>query len=830
VTGAQAGSRGRDDKPSARRWRFADAILDERNFELVVDGHRVSVDRKPFEVLRCLLRHAGQVVTKEQLAQACWPGRILSDSVLDKTLSRVRGALGDAGSAMIETVRGVGWRLAVPVSAEEIEGTGIALPPNNLPAVLTSLVGREQTVRSACELLNRPQVRLVTLRGCGGIGKTRLCLQLAESAAAHFRDGLYFVDLAPLRSADLLVAAIAHVLQVREAGRQPLMQSVKDHLRDKQMLLLLDNFEQVIAAGVQVVELLAACPRLKIVVTSRASLNVRGEHEFEVPSLTTPPAGAAVALETLERMSAVVLFTERARMVKRDFTLDAPIAADVGEICRRLDGLPLALELAAARSRLFAPAAMLERLARRFELLRDGPRDLPDRQRTLWATVDWSYELLDELEQIVLRRMSVFAGGFTLEAAQAMCAGTPVAIADVLHLLARLVDKSLVQYEDQGQPGRYRLLETIREYAQERLAQANELAEARNRHLQYFVGLAAASPAHLWWFLSDAQMAVWLPRVGAEHDNLRAALAWGLEHAAARAEALRLAAMLCWYWFAGCHVTESVSVLRALLAASADATPTVRAHALVAVATLAIEQGGSESARAELLEYAGVALRSSLMVFREARDESWTAYTLSTLAALAVTAGGDPAEAQRHVEEGLAIARAAGDGWVTAFLTHFLGRAAYFHGDLAAAEAAFDESIKSAQSMGGNKVGEGYGTYCLARIARARGDLAHAHLQHQEALRLFNDCGLLQGIAHALNGLGGVAARRGDARLAVTLLGAVAQWRAALRVYLEPDATTEHDEDLAAARAALDADTFRLAWSEAGSLTDPQVVARALAR
>jgi predicted ATPase/DNA-binding winged helix-turn-helix (wHTH) protein len=805
------------------RWTFADAVVDEARYELRVGGRRVEIDRKPLEVLVCLLRSGGAVVRKDRLAQECWPRRVLSDAVLDKTLSRVREALAGAGDGVVETVRGVGWRIAVPVSCDSSTEAAALQVPNNLPASVTSLVGRDRALDGAHALLVRPGVRLLTLTGCGGIGKTRLAVALAASAAAEFPDGIYFVDLAPLRTPELFIAALAQPLQVREAGHQALSLSLQDHLRRRRVLLVLDNFEQIVDAAPQLSELLAACAGLKAIVTSRERLNVRGEHELEVTTLGVPPAGAP--LDALRDFSAVVLFEQRARMVKPDFAVDA----DVAEICRRLDGLPLALELAAARSKLFAPAELLAQLGRRFDVLRDGPRDLPARHQTLWATVDWSYELLETNERRVLRHVAVFAGGFTLAAAQSVCAGGEVVAGDVFALVARLVDKSLVQYEDQGNPGRYRLLETIREYALARLTEAGERDGASQRHLEYLLGLAREAAAHVWFFMSDPHMAAWLPRMTLEHDNLRVALDWGAAQPRAAVTALELAAALHWYWFSAGHISDPVARLRLLLERAPDAPSDIRAQAMVAAANLAVEQGGSDAVRQEVLGYARAALDASLPVFRARGEASWTAYTLSSLASFIVVAGGDPAEAQQHVEEGLALARSANDRWLIAFLTHFLGRAAWFRQDLDAAAAGFTESIAASRAMGGNQVGEGYGTYWLGRIARARGDLAAARTCFLDALRLFHAASHLQGVAYALTGLGGVAAQGGDAQEAVTLLGAVSHWREALRVYLEADLAAEHGQDLATASARVDEASRRALLADAAKLTDAQIVARASA-
>lgn len=801
------------------RWSFGAVTVDERNFELRVDGERVDIDRKPLEVLVYLLHHAGTAVRKDALAKACWPGRILSDSVLDKTLSRVREALaGEKGA--IETVRGVGWRLSAPVR-KEVAGSGVANVPGNLPAAMYALVGRESVLKSAQERLSR--ARLLTFTGCGGIGKTSLSLALARCAAAEFPEGIYFVDLAPVRSPELFVSAVAQALGVREAGHQPLLQGVRDHLRTQRALLVLDNFEQVVAAAPLLAEVLAACAGVKAIVTSRERLNLRGEMELEVPSLAVPPEGAP--LDEVRASPAVSLFEQRAQQVKPDFKVGESNVDDVAEICRRLDGVPLAIELAAARGKLFDVRTLRERLIRRFDVLTDGPRDLPPRQQALWATVDWSYDLLDDSERSLLRRLSVFAAGFTLEAARAVGTGAPVEPADVFALLARLVDKSLVLYEDQGVAGRYRMLETIREYASERLDQAGERASASARLLAHLGRLAEEAGAHVYFFLPDPRMGEWLPRLTLEHANLRSALAWGAQDPQRAPSALKLAAALHWYWFSAGHITEGVSLLRSLLERTPDVPGLLRAQALTAAANIAVEQGGTEAQRGESLAFARQSLDAALAVFRGQAERSWTAYALSSLAALIVTANGDPAEAMRHVGEGLAIAREQNDRWLISFLTHFLGRGAWFQGELEFAKNSFAESIEATRMMGGNSIGEGYGTYWLGRIARAQGDLDTARTHHLEALRLFHESGHLQGIASALTGVGGVAARKGEARTAVTLLAIVAHWRSQLRTFLEPDLDAEHGQDWAHACAMLDAAACEKLSAAAARMDVAQAVA-----
>ncbi|MBV9280805.1 MAG: helix-turn-helix domain-containing protein, partial [Chloroflexi bacterium] len=401
---------------------------------------------------------------------------------------------------------------------------------------LTLFVGRERELAELGALLRRPEVRLVTLTGPGGIGKTRLALQLAASLAHAFRDGVCVVSLAHLAhkgpgygDADLVTAAIAEAVGVRERGGGALADTLKGALHDRQLLLVLDNFEHLLPASSLVADLLAGCPQLRMLVTTRAVLRLSGERVFEVPPLAVPAAGTLPDLEVVGQSEAVRLFCDRAQAAKADFALTRENAEAIVELCRRLDGLPLAIELAASRSRVLSPRALLARLSGRLDLVRGGARDLPARQQTLRGTIAWSYQLLDEGEQQVFTRLAVFAGGCTLAAAEAVCRAEGDLPGDVLEGLSSLVDKSLLGVEEQEAPGghtepRFVLLETIREYALEKLAERDELLDAQRAHAAYYLRLAEEAEVEL----EGPRQVAWLARLEREHDNLRAALRWAL--------------------------------------------------------------------------------------------------------------------------------------------------------------------------------------------------------------------------------------------------------------------------------------------------------------
>jgi predicted ATPase len=400
-----------------------------------------------------------------------------------------------------------------------------------VPAILTPLVGREQDVAAICTLLSRPEVRLLTLLGVGGIGKTRLIIQVASQLRERFADGVCFVGLASIRDPSLVISSIAHELGLLEGGAQPLVETVTTWLRDKQFLLLLDNFEQIVSAAPLVEDLLAACHRLVILVTSREVLRLSAEHLFPVPPLALPDLAQYTGQEELAQYAAVSLFLQRAQAIKPDFTLTRANGRALAELCVRLDGLPLALELAAARIRLLPPQALLTRLSQRFQVLTGGSRTLPERQQTLRNTIQWSYDLLNEQEQGLFRRLSVFAGGSTLEAAEAVCsAGSDAATGMggwVLDGVTSLIDKSLLQQTVQeGEEPRLAMLETIREYGRECLESLEEAEVIQHAHAAYYLALAEETEPKM----TGTGRGRLLEQLQREHENLRAALAWLMEH------------------------------------------------------------------------------------------------------------------------------------------------------------------------------------------------------------------------------------------------------------------------------------------------------------
>ncbi len=518
-------------------------------------------------------------------------------------IARELGLDAEAGASFIRLARdepGEAEPELFPQLAESLPAV-LDPPSTSLPTPLTRLIAREQEMLAAHQLLRRADVRLLTLVGPGGTGKTRLGLEVAATLADHFPDGVVFVNLVPLRDPGLLIPTIADALGVREQGGRTALERLKEALRARHVLLVLDNFEQIISAAVLVAELLSACPGLKALVTSRELLRVRGEQAFPVSPLSVPDVRYATSGERVSQYAAVQLFIERALAVRPDFAVTNQNAAAVAELCQRLDGLPLAIELAAARSTLFAPEALLARLGSRLKLLTGGSRDLPARQQTLRNTIAWSYDLLTDAEQKLFRRLTAFVGGRSMPAVEAVCAAGGDLDLDVVDGLSSLVDKSLLLHDvATGEPW-FLMLETIWEYGLEQLERSGEAEATRRAHAGYYLQLVEQAEPHLWGAGQDQ----WLSRLEQEHDNLRAALAWYTTQDEGVEPALRMAGLLWRFWEMRGHWTEGQQWLEQALSRRLQASPSVRWVALHGAGNLALARGEYARAMAYYEESSG---------------------------------------------------------------------------------------------------------------------------------------------------------------------------------------------------------------------------------
>jgi predicted ATPase/class 3 adenylate cyclase len=644
-----------------------------------------------------------------------------------------------------------------------------SLRNTNLPLQTTSFIGRDQEMAELKALF--PSTSLLTLTGTGGCGKTRLALQMAADLAEDYPDGVWLVELAALSDGRLVAQQAASVLGLREPPGRSLTQTLTDHLKSRTLLLLLDNCEHLLADCALLAEtLLRSCPHLKLLATSREALNIPGEQTWRVPSLLPPDPSRLPSEEkdlpaVLMDYDAVRLFVERAQAHRSDFTLTRQNGPAVAQVCHRLDGIPLALELAAARVRGLTAEQVAVRLEDRFGLLTGGSRTAPSRQQTLRATLDWSYDLLSEKERRLLGRLSVFAGGWTLEAVENVCAGAEIEEGEILDLLTSLLDKSLVAFEARpGEvEGRYRLLETIRQYARERLAATGVAAGVQGRHLAYFLALAEQVEPHL----TGPEQVVWLARLEDEHDNLRSALAWcqGQEE---QAEAgLRLTTALWPFW----HVRGYYSVGRAYQAeALSRAGPAVRtqarAKALDGAGALAWRQSDYEAARALHEE--------SLSIWRELGDKQGIAQSLHNLGIVAYHQGDYSAARALH-EESLSIWRELGDKQGIAQSLNMLGNVANNQGDYSAARALHEQSLAIRRELG-NKHGIASSLINLGNVAINQGDHAAAQALYEESLAITRELGNKHGIAIALENLGAMARRSGDYAQAHRLLTESLEW------------------------------------------------------
>jgi predicted ATPase len=639
-------------------------------------------------------------------------------------------------------------------------------------------LGREQELVEIRTFLQ--ETRLLTLTGTGGVGKTRLAVEAAREAAGHFPDGTVFVALAPLDDSGLVLPTIAQSLSLREAAGQTLREALRSYLREKHLLLMLDNFEHVLeAAPAEVADLIETSPKLSVLVTSRAPLRVRGEQEYPVPPLALPTSTIAPSVEELVGSASGRLFVERAREASPAFELTPHNSGAVAAICWRLAGLPLALELAAAQIRFLDPQALLSRLDQALSAV--GARDLPQRQRTMWATLDWSHELLSVEEQILFRRLSVFVRGFSLEAAEAVGAdpGTSGSLVaeDVLGTLGQLVEQSLVTAtaNEKGSGLRYGMLEPVRQYASEQLEESGEAEETKRRHFAHY--LAFAEEADLIYGLltgtklTGAEGEAWMDKLECEHDNLRAALSWAKERDDVDA-GLRLAGALCWFWWMRGYFAEGRNWAEDFLEKTAGrglgAVMGARAKALLGAGMLTFAHGDHLRSIALLEE--------GLVAYRRLGDQVGIAATVAVLGYVR-RAQGDDERAEELSEEGLRLSRRLEDNRSAAVSLNTLGHIARHRGDLDRAADLFGQALTLWKKLEDRR-GMAYSLYNLGVAALERGEAEHALELHEQSLLLYEALQDEAGQAFVLINLGDVARSLGEEERAVSLYeGALALHR-----------------------------------------------------
>ena len=790
----------------------------------------------------CAAGHGGQI--------------LVSQATRDLIASELRPPLGliDLGAHHLRSLDGPPQRLY------QVTAPGLAadFPPprtteerrNNLKFEVTSFIGREREIAQAGSMLDRAQ--LLTLTGPGGVGKTRIGLRLARQLLERFDDGTWVVECGALTAPGLLLPSVVSAIGMTEPAGRGLLPTLIDHLANKHLLLVLDDCDPVLSAGAELAEaVLQSCSGVRILVTSREALGVPGESIMPVASLATPEAGAVTGAAALGSVDACRLFIERARAVQPAFYLTDANAPAIAQLCRRLDGIPLAIELAAARVRTLPVEQIAARLDDRFRLLTGGSRTSVARHQTLRATIDWSYDLLTEPERAVLRRLSVFAAGATLEAAEAVCSGDPVDSLDILDLLGRLVEKSLVLTDPRSTEARFRLLETVRDYARGRLVEAGEGDEALRRHRDWYLELVdQASPT----FFHGPEPVDWLRRLDREHEDIRAALEWCLDQPGESRAGLRIASGLWRYWEIRGHLTEGRGWLERMLAAIGDDASALRADGLTGAANLAFMQGDFRAAS----DFHA----ASLELHRELGDRQSVAYAANNLANTAVQLGeyaqarelyeetidltrdlgdirgmvfgsinladvaareGDLVTARTLHEQSLATIRDLGDRWTEAFALDAFGRATGRAGDREGARSLYTEALGMVEELRDRRGVARVLTH-LGDLALLEGDDAEARVLFRRSLAIRQDLGDMPGLASAMEHLA-TAIATADGESAARLHGAAESLRGAIRAMVPPEAAAAHDQVMAELERQLGHDRFEARLREGRLMTPNEALA-----
>jgi predicted ATPase/DNA-binding winged helix-turn-helix (wHTH) protein/Flp pilus assembly protein TadD len=827
-------------------YRFGEFTLDLARGALFRSGEEVKLRPKVFEVLKYLVENSGRLIGKEEMAKAIWPDCFVTDDSLVQCTVELRRALGDPDQQMIKTIPRRGYLFAAavhpsngpaafPESVRELSTAQdgrvavekLSSRRFDVPVPRTSLVGREKDVTEAVRLLLDPDIKLLSFTGTGGAGKTRLALAVAKHVAEHFPGGVQFVALASITNPDLVGAAIVKALNLQPVANRTIAQVISDQMAaGGPFLLILDNFEQVLPAAQLVSEILVHCPFIKVVVTTRASLQIYGEQEFPV----APLLGNA----------AMQLFEQRATGVRPNFAVTSENEAAIQAICNRLDGLPLAIELAAARTKILSPKAILERLQSRLDLLTKGASDLPERQRTLRRTIDWSYDLLNVAEQRLFWRFSAFVGGATLEATEAVCnTGQDLEIG-VFEGLGSLLDKNLVQRVDSpdAEP-RFTMLETIREYALERLASSSEESQTRRSHAAYCLVIAEEGNPEL----DSKERSEWLARCDLEIDNCRSALDWLAQNNQVE-WALRLSMALFRFWDMRDLFVEGRTRLETLLRLVQSGYLKERGRICTFLGALATSQGD--------YAVADTFLRQSLTFYRELNDHWGIAASWNALA-IAARDPGDFERAEHYFEQSLEYWRRLPDRLSTARCLHNLANAAKMRGDYERAATALAEAASIFVQVGdasgaawsinqsgdlaleegrieaaldlyrnalaafrntGDRWGCARSLTDLGWIYSMQGEFAAAHAAYREALELFVELGYRRGIARALEGSACLAAASGDTCRALTLAAAAEHLRSQIGAPLHQAERAKLEERLSAAREILNSRAGEGAWQK----------------
>ena len=792
--------------PHDGKYVFNEFEIDVTGRVLRSGGRPVALNARAFDLLVELVRNRGEVVSKDRLLETVWAGQFVEENNLTVQISALRKAFGEAkgGQKYIATVPGRGYSF---VAAARPDGDA----PSAAAAARTpsgdAVFGRDREIGEIGELLGRAGANLVTLTGPGGSGKTRLARLAADIYGEQFAGGVFFVELAELRDPNGLFAVIEEkVRSSNDVGRSP-KESLIGFFEERDALLVLDNFEQIIPAGSSVKELIAALPRLNVMVTSRSPLRLKDETEFAVRPLETPPVSDRTDADAMKKVAAVQLFAARAAEARPSFEVTGENAAAVGEICRRLDGLPLAIELAAGRAKLLSPESILKRMENSLALLAGGRSDVPDRQRTIRKAVEWSVELLDDDEKAVFRRLSVFAGGFTVEAAEAVL-GEPER-APILDILTDLASNNLLATRDGIDPEpRLGMLQVIRDFAGEMLEASAETDRIAAKHAEYFVRLAEEAEPHLF----SGGSVTWLSRLESDIDNLRAALRFAADHDTGTF--VRLAGALRHFWIYRSHLSEG----RRWLTQALD-----------------VSDGSDVGARFKLLQGLGIMARlqgdydDALAAYEPALAESRAAGERRNIAMLCSGVGtvlqlkGDARAAKPYFEEGLAVSREIGDDYSIAYCLLCLGIVLGLEEKPAEARVVLEESLAILREFG-SKDAISNNLNNLGAVAFDAGDFEAARVYFLEGLTLSEEVGNKVNITDAINGLAALAARDGKLEIAANLAGAADKLATSIGFNKEPGEQKFCDAYLADLRHALDEKAFANYFAAGRSLDRSEAV------
>lgn len=707
------------------------------------------------------------------------------------------------------------WIKQTPSEANPLEAR-----ITNLPISLTSFVGRKRELSDVKQKLS--SARLLTLTGSGGSGKTRLALQAGTELLDSFKDGVWWVDLTTQTDKSLVPYSISRSLGVYEVPNQSLEETLAHFLHSKHLLLIIDNCEHLIEPCAHIIHFLSEqCSQLTVLATSRESLNVAGEQTWQVPTLSLPDPQQIFLIDLLLDYEGIRLFVERARTANSDFILSEQNASFVTQICSRLDGLPLAIELAAARTNLLTPEQIATRLDDRFRLLISGSRTAPLRHQTLQATMDWSYDLLNHKEQRLFRSLAVFSGSWDLDAIETICSSTGhLEKSEILDMFSSLMDKSLVIKEEaQNGRSRYRLLKTIRQYALEALTNSYESPEVQIHHLNYYLKLVESAKPHLGFFLPDEEMLKWLGILIPEHDNLRAAITFCEANPSYAEAGLKMTGNLHWYFLLHNRLSEGRDWIDKLQAKGTTLSSTVRAQAYLTSGFLACWQGDFASAHPKL--------EASLKLFEEINDGAGTAFSLHGLG-FAANGLGEHAKAGQYFGRCLQKAREIGDKWIISIALHFIAIGTSFQDNYELARSQFEECISLMKDGYGTAQGIAFSEFHIGRIARIHGDFASAWKHHATGLELFVRMGDKRGIGYSLFGFACLAHAQEEPQRAARLFGAADALREELGALLETVLQIEYGQTYSVVREMLGEEDFASIWAEGYELHLEQAIQFAL--